>query len=432
MRFPRSLRLRVAFTFAWFGGLVSLLLAIGLYLAAHDVGQRLIDDTLRAELQDYMARRARNPHSLPPATAMVLGYVLPHAAGEPEVPPELSRLAPGRHELRYRDIPYRVTVADRDGTRFFMLYNESLQRRREDRFLIFLAAGVVLMAMMSAAGGLWLAGRVIAPVTDLARRVHDLDLGARPVPLATDFPPDEVGELARAFDDHHRRLRAFIEREREFTADVSHELRTPLAILQGTTEVMLADAQLPERLRERIARMDRAAHDMTELTAALLLMAREDRAGTDRIEPCAVSEVLQEAVEKHRHLLQNKPVRIELELRAQPRLPAERALLFIVLGNLMRNAFSYTERGEIRIVLTPDSVSVTDTGAGIRAEELNQVFQRHYKGAGSRGAGIGLSLVKRICDRYGWRIAIDSREGRGTEAKLFFTAAPMDQPTKNS
>ncbi len=421
MRFHRSLRYRVAFTFAWFGGLVSLLLAIWLYFTAHDLGQRLIDETLTAELQDYMARRARNPHSLPPATVTVLGYVQPHGPNEPEIPSEVGALPPGQHELLYLGTPYRVAVRDRDGMRFFMLHNVALQQRREGRFLVFLGAGILVMTLLSAAGGLWLAGRVIAPVTDLARRVRELDPQDRPKPLAEDFPQDEVGELARVFDQHHARLRAFVGREREFTADVSHELRTPLAVIQGATEVLLADDGLPGKLRERIARVDRAAHDMAELTAALLLMARENRAYTAPAEPSAVSDILQDAVEKHRYLLRDKPVHVELELHARPRLPVERTLLYIVLGNLIRNAFSYTEKGEIRITLDADRATVTDTGTGIRADELNRVFQRHYKGPTSQGAGIGLSLVKRICDRYGWRIAIDSREGVGTVAQLIFT-----------
>ena len=431
MRFHRSLRYRVAFTFAWFGGLVSLLLASGLYFAAHDLGQRLIDETLSAELQDYMARRARNPHSLPPATVTVLGYVQPHGPNEPEIPPEVGSLPPGQHKLLYLGTPYRVAVVDRDSTRFFMLHNVALQQRREGRFFVFLGTGILVMTLLSAAGGLWLAGRVIAPVTELSRRVHELDPQDRPVPLAKDFSQDEVGELARVFDRYHTQLRAFVEREREFTADVSHELRTPLAVVQGATEVLLADDSLPEKLRERIARAERAAHDMAQLTTALLLMARENRASAPPAGPCSVAEVLQDAVEKHRYLLRDKPVQVELELHAQPRLAVERTLLFIVLGNLIRNAFSYTEKGEIRITLDTDRATVTDTGSGIRADELNRVFQRHYKGPSSQGAGIGLSLVKRICDRYGWHIAIDSREGVGTVAQMIFTASPEPDSTNS-
>ncbi len=419
MQFHRSLRFRVAFTFAWFGALVSLLLATGLYVAAHDLGERLLDETLSAELQDYMARRARNPRSLPPATVSVVGYVWPHAGDEPEAPPTVRQLLPGQHELSLDDRLYRVAVVDRNGTRFFMLHDATRQGHRERRFAWFLGAGVLIMTLLSAAGGLWLAGRVIAPVTELARRVRGLAPEDRPSLLAADFSGDELGELAQVFDLYLARLRAFIDRERAFTADVSHELRTPLAVLQGATEVLLADETLAQPLKARIDRMHRAAQDMTELTTALLFLARE-APSRGRDGGCPVVDVLNDVADKHRHLLDDKATQVALEVRARPQLPVERALLFIVLGNLVRNAFAHTDHGEVRIVLDADQLTVSDTGVGIREDQLDRVFQRHYKGAGSQGAGIGLALVKRICDLHGWRITIDSREGRGTTACLHF------------
>ncbi len=91
-----------------------------------------------------------------------------------------------------------------------------------------------------------------------------------------------------------------------------------------------------------------------------------------------------------------------------------------MIANLIRNSFTYTERGDIRVRLDEHSLSVTDTGLGIPHAALDKVFQRLYKGAHSEGAGIGLSLVKKICDRYGWSISLDSIEGQGTLAVLQF------------
>lgn len=94
MRFSRSLRFRVATAFAAIGGVISLLMAVGLYVGVRDAGRRLIDETLGAEMQDYLSRRARNPHSLPPATATLLGYLAPAAAGEPAPPAAVAALPP--------------------------------------------------------------------------------------------------------------------------------------------------------------------------------------------------------------------------------------------------------------------------------------------------------------------------------------------------
>jgi len=111
-----------------------------------------------------------------------------------------------------------------------------------------------------------------------------------------------------------------------------------------------------------------------------------------------------------------------LEIVAEPLLGAEKVLLAVVLDNLVRNALTFTETGKVTVRVEAVRVVVTDTGRGIVAEDMERIFQRHYKGAASQGAGIGLSLVKRICDRYGWEIGIASRTGEGTVAELRFAS----------
>lgn len=419
MRFSHSLRSRVALAFASVGGGVALVIAIGLYLGVRDAGERLIDETLNAEMQDYQARRDRNPRSLPPATATLLGYVSPATAQDPTLPPELTDLLPGRHTLRLAGMPYRLAVMDHDGLRYYLLHNESLFRERQARLTAFLGGFVALMMLVSGGIAFWLAERVIEPVKELARRLRHIGPTTPHADLAADFPPDEVGELARTFEQSLDRLAAFIERERAFTADVSHELRTPLAVIRGAAEVLLADETRPEKERQRLERIERAAADMADLTTALLAMARERDDGQRPTVDLAT--LLAETLDKHRHLLGNKPVDVVLEIHDHPSLAADPNLLSIVVANLVRNSFNYTHRGTVRIQLESRCLRVSDTGLGIPREALDQVFQRLYKGKQSLGAGIGLSLVKKICERYGWDIRLASEEGQGTVAELTFS-----------
>jgi signal transduction histidine kinase len=417
-----SLRLRVAIAFALFGGLVSLLLAAGLFVASHDLGQRLIDETLRAELDDYTARRSRNPLSLPPATVTLRGYVVAPGGALDGLPEAMRRLPTGRHDIALGGAPFRISVMEAQGTRYFMAFNESQQRERERIFIAYLVAGVLIMILLSAAGGLWLAGRVIAPVTTLARQVARASPEDPPRPEAdNDGPKDELGELRRTFDAYLYRLHAFVDRERAFTADVSHELRTPVAVIQGAVELLQDDPDLTERQRTRLARIERVAGDMAELIRALLLMAREENAEASAEVRCSAADVVRDCVERHRHLIGARNTRVRLEILADPSLPAEPTLLSIIVGNLVRNAFAHTEAGQVSIRLEAGRLNVSDTGVGIKSEEISRIFQRYHKGAASQGQGIGLSLVKRICDRYGWTISIESGEGQGTEASLVFT-----------
>lgn len=425
----RKLRSRVAVAFATFGAVVSLLLSSGLNFAARDVGQRLMDETLRAELDDYMARRARNPRSLPPATASLRGYVGARRLPDPAMPAVLRELRPGLHEIELDGHPFRLAVSDGSEERFYLLFDKSLQLQRERQFLAYTSLGVLVMTLLSAAGGWWLAGRVIAPVTDLAELVAKADPASSRI---EHLPHDEVGE---ALELYLARLYGFIDRERSFTADVSHELRTPVAVIQGALEVLLDDPDLPPALQRRLQRIERAAHDMGLLIPALLLLAREEGGAPCPASTCRVAEVLRDSIDKHRPQAGRTGTEVVVDIRATPVLDAEPVLLAVVVGNLIRNALSFTSAGRITITLEEGELRVVDTGQGMSAEEITHLFQRHYRGANSRGSGIGLSLVKRICDRYGWDIRIESLSGRGTSAVLSFVPTRqkrLDAKTMNS
>jgi signal transduction histidine kinase len=239
------------------------------------------------------------------------------------------------------------------------------------------------------------------------------------LPLGKLVRNDEVGELARAFERYVQRLSEFIEREKNFAGDVSHELRTPLAVIIGSVEVMEQDESLSDKQRDRLSRIKHSGREMVAMMRALLLIAREHTVGVD--EPlCQVAPVAREVVERHVAALQGAAVSLQLDVYDEPSLFAERSLLAIVVDNLLRNAIFHTRQGYIRLKLHTDRLEVWDTGAGMSPEELARAFDQHYKGRASAGFGVGLSLVKRISERYGWRVEIDSRPGEGTKVTLHF------------
>ncbi len=413
-----SLRLKLAVTFAIFGAMISLLLSLGLSLITHRLGENLMDETLRAEIDGYISRRARNPNALLPSTISIQGYVLSDERSKDSIPPELLALKAGTYRLKLNDISYRVAVEDKNGERYFMLFNEARQREREQMFTVYLAMAALFMILLSSWAGWWLAGRSVAPIRELAKRVSSADPGDDTDAVAQGFSNDEIGQLAQVFSVYLKRMRDFINRERNFTSDVSHELRTPLTIVQGVLELMEDDKSLQVKQTERIAKIGRANSDMVNLTNALLLMAREN---TDEayIQTCDVNKVVEVAIESNRHLLSHDTV-VNATYLSKPQIEAERTLLSIVVSNLVRNAFTFTPSGIVAIQVDDKSITVKDTGTGIRSEEIGKVFQKHFKGTGSPGSGIGLSLVKRICDRYKWEIILISTEGKGTSAQLIF------------
>jgi len=404
-----SFRLRVAAAFAGLGATLSILLSAGIWIAALDVSQRLMDQTLKAELDDYMARRERNPRSLPPDSASLRGYVARIGEAADHVPAEIRGLPPGQHE-----------VSLRGGERYYILFNQERQKLREQRFVSYLVAGAVIMTLLSTLGGLWLAGRVITPVTELARSVRAAPPDNPPRLAVEGDPADEIAELANAFDRYLARLAAFIERERAFAADASHELRTPLAVIRGAAEVLADDPSLSPAQAGRVARIERAAAQMSELIPALLLLSREEPAPADT--RCDAAQLARDCIGRHTPLALERGIALKLEAPAPVSLPVPSAMFAMVIANLVHNAIVHAAHGSVGVSLSDDRLVVSDTGPGIDQQELGQVFDRYHKGPDSEGAGIGLSLVKRICDRHGWRIALTSRPGGGTTATLHFTA----------
>ncbi|MBU1214615.1 MAG: HAMP domain-containing histidine kinase [Gammaproteobacteria bacterium] len=349
----------------------------------------------------------------------IKGFIHSEKESSGNIPEAVRWLSPGIHNVSIEEHHYRALVAEREGANYFMLFDTDTQLQHEAEFFGILIGFTLVMTLASAGVGFWLAIRIVAPVTRLVEQVSQAEPDMSQLPLAKLVGDDEVGELARAFERYVQRLGEFMEREKNFTGDVSHELRTPLAVIMGAVEVLEQDASLSGIQRMRLIRIKRAVHDMIDMTRALLLMSRERLAGAD--EPlCYVATIVKAAVEKHRHLLSGRPVKLMLDLHAEPSLQVEQALLEIAVSNLLRNAMFHTQTGTIRLVLNKGSLVVSDTGVGMNSDERARVFDRHYKGQQSAGFGVGLSLVKRICERYGWHINIDSAAGVGTTVIVDF------------
>ena len=95
----------------------------------------------------------------------------------------------------------------------------------------------------------------------------------------------------------------------------------------------------------------------------------------------------------------------------------------MILGNLVRNAFAFTEQGEVRVRLEADGVAIEDSGRGIAPEVVDTLFEPYVRGRDSVGAGLGLALVSRLCARQGWRVSVANRARGGVRAELRFGCA---------
>jgi len=275
--------------------------------------------------------------------------------------------------------------------------------------------------------------RVPSPVVALAKAMREWD-PAHPDAHALDpsrfaSSDGDVAALAHAFRNLALRLQAFVERERNFTRDASHELRTPLTIIKVAADVLADEADLSPFAQRSLTRIRRSVREIEALIETFLVLARESDTGLPQ-EDFLINDVVREEVERYRDLLGSKPVELRLEEGARFALHAPPRVCAVVIGNLIRNACLCTERGQIVVRVDADSVRVSDTGAGVDGERALQPIR---SGDPCEGRGMGLAVVRRIANRFGWPVELDNSAGRGTTAFLRFPAAiTVDQALPQS
>jgi signal transduction histidine kinase len=276
--------------------------------------------------------------------------------------------------------------------------------------------------------------RALSPIIALAKVVRDWDpkqpnLAALDPAHRSNDPDGDVETLARALHAFASRIEDFVARERNFTRDASHELRSPLTVIKVASEVM-QEEELSPFAHRTLARIERSARDMEALMEALLLLARESDTGLPEEEFLA-NDVVREEVERAQPLVAGRPIELRFDepggfvMHASPRVFA------VMVGNLIRNACLYTEHGVVNVSVGDNSVTVQDSGIGMSDEEVAQAFQAYFRGGRSRsgGHGVGLTIVKRLSDRFGWPVTITSELGVGTNVTIRFPQAIAQQAT---
>lgn len=427
MRYRRRLRSRLIVSFGLLGFALTATFALATLYLRDRTEDQVIGTALVENINDYARQFYEDPAGAGGVPLEnIQGRVFSRAKFG-NVPPEWAALPSGVHQLVGDDgrggvVPYKLAVRKDPDFWFFVRYENARDVATQQRLTWALVGAVFVFSFLSLVLGLWSSRRVMKPVSELARRIADLRVGGEPKKLAGRFADDEVGQLAAAFDDYAERLNASIRRDREFNADVSHELRTPLAVIRGAAELLLAKPELDDKTRTRLKRIERAAQQCTDLTVALLMLSRNER-GRGHTD---VRKLCEQLAEANRAQLAGKPVAIRVEGGEDVYVDAPEAVLAVAIGNLLGNACKYTQAGEVRVEVSPDRVRVFDSGPGLSVEDAARLFERGYRGSsagGTSGGGIGLSIVSRLCDLYGWEVAVAPRPEGGAVATLGYGRA---------
>ena len=455
---PRSLAQRIMLSFALLVTFVAGFYAFALYQSIEFTEQQLISGILRDEVARAVdtLERGETPR-LPEDTRL-------YGAPPLEAPPPTMRGLPeGFGELSDNGDFFVYTgvwrgeplVLTRDQLGF-----EDTERVFR-RITLFSVLAVFFLGLLAG----WILSRnIMKPVKALSDEVRKASTGRTYEPLSIELTNDEVGELARICDGAMKRLHEALQREKAFTGDVSHELRTPLTVIETSAELISMTPLSPAQAKQ-IERITRSAGDMRELMSLFLSFARLSNETTSP-EPDSAAGILKTVADTWEPFAAEKGLSLVLRREAECPGAYSPVMLGTVANNLVKNAVAYTESGVVTITETSEGFIVSDSGPGLAGDEAARIFEHGVRGsaavaytesgvvtitetsegfivsdsgpglagdeaarifehgvrgsaavADGSGAGLGLSIVSRICRRSGWTVTA----GKAPEGGAAFT-----------
>ncbi len=291
--------------------------------------------------------------------------------------------------------------------------------------------------LLALVAGVLLTGRALRPLRRLTATSQQLAAGDLHARSGVESRHDEIGTLARSFDDMAARIEQSFaaqqvseERTRRFIADASHELRTPITALKGYIDIIRRGATPePQALDAALGAMGREAERMRVLVLDLLTLARLDA------EQPTTPEVIDLGAAVAHHLdegVPGMPERLDRQLQPGVLASVDRNALATIIRNLLVNACKYAPGAAQRWrTYSSDGrayIEASDEGPGIAPADLPHVFERFYRGEKTRareegGSGLGLSIVQGLARAAHGDVAIASTEGLGTTVTVWFPAA---------
>ena len=276
---------------------------------------------------------------------------------------------------------------------------------------------------------IWLAvAKGLKPLARLVTEVKRRDPGDLH-PLAGESVPVEVEPLVRALNSLFARLERALQSERQFTGNAAHELRTPLAALRVQAQVAqraTSDEQRQRALSQTIAGVDQTAHLVDQLLTLARLESRETILSTA---PVNLNEVARRIASDLQPMADRNRASIQVLGDTEAVSPGNDTCLGILMRNLLDNAVRYAGRGGAVTVTVRRSglfnqIIVRDTGPGIAEGQHAEMFQRFRRGGdtGSRGSGLGLSIVRRVCELHGGGVVLENRKRGGLRCEVWLPA----------
>lgn len=266
--------------------------------------------------------------------------------------------------------------------------------------LIATVLGIAIVVMMR-----FISRRLWRPFNSTLKTVEDFRLEENVVPTMPDSDVKEFAQLNQSLTKLITNCLNSYRIQKEFTENASHELQTPLAVFRSKLDLLMQQPDITEQQADIIQDLYQSTSRLSQLNRNLLLLAKMENNQFRMDEQIDLVATIKALLPSLQMLADD--IKISLNVKAEKvMLRANLSLFESMINNLLVNAIRHNKaQGDINIVIDKDSLSVANSSDGA-ALDAKQIFNRFYRPAGqSKGNGLGLSIVKSVCDYHGWQIS---------------------------
>jgi signal transduction histidine kinase len=450
-----QIRTRLALQFLLLGGIIMITASVAIYFSSASLRKgdfykllwnnarttaNLLFNTSKVEADRVIGIEKKSPVSLQNEKIIIINFnndIVYSSDEKKEIEIKNNVLDKVRlgYIVTYRQDPYEVI-----GTLFYTTYDRFVvlaagtdtdgSLRQKNLEIILIIVCLISLFMFFIAGWFY-SGRALKPISDVVKKVEDISITSLNLRVFEGNGTDEIGRLAKTFNNMLERLETSFGMQKNFIANASHELRTPLTSINGQLEVLMMKDRSTSEYKSALGSVLDDIKSLINLSNRLLLIARTSAEGPMSFnKKLRIDEILWQSQEEIKRFNNDYRINISIDNSLtdsdQMIVVGDESLLKVAVSNIIDNACKYSDDRTVDIKFRHIEKSIEirfiDRGIGISASDIKKVFEPFYRGDNTisiSGTGIGLPLVNQIIKNHNGTVEISSKIGKGTIVTVF-------------